>query len=42
MLFESKNPISIPLKDADVFYNPSFYNSKEADEIFKILKTQTK
>ena len=42
MLFESKKPVTIPSKDADIFYYPCFFNTKKADKIFKTLRRQTK
>lgn len=42
VLFESRKPVTIPSKDADIFYDPCFFNTKKADKIFKTLRTQTK
>ena len=39
VLFESRKPVTIPSKDADIFYDPCFFNTKKADKIFKTLKT---
>ena len=38
MLFESKKAVNIPLKDGNVFYDPCFFDNKEADHYFEILK----
>ena len=42
MLFESKKPVNIPLKDGSVFYDPCFFDNKEADHYFEILRNNIK
>ena len=38
VLFESRKPVTIPLKDGEVFYDPCFFKNKEANNYFEILK----
>jgi len=40
VLFESRKPVTIPLKDGEVFYDPCFFKTKEANKYFEILKKE--
>lgn len=42
MLFESKKPVNIPLKDGSIFYDPCFFDNKEADHYFEVLRNDIK
>ncbi len=42
MLFESKKPVTIPLKDGSVFYDPCFFKAKKANQYFEILRNEIK
>ena len=42
MLFQSKKPVTIPLKDGSVFYDPCFFKAKKANQYFEILRNEIK
>jgi len=42
MLFESNKPVTIPLKDGSILYDPYFFNNKEANDYFEILRNDIK
>ena len=42
MLFESTKPVNIPLKDGSIFYDPCFFDNKEADHYFEVLRNDIK
>ena len=42
MLFESEKPVTINLKDGSVFYDPCFFDYKEATYYFGILRNDIK
>jgi len=42
MLFESKKPVTVPLKDGNLFYDPCFFDYKKANYYFEILRNDIK